>query len=210
MYNLYGCNGTGSASVEAALALSGAEYAIVPIDTSKGEHLSPDFTAINPRQQVPALALPDGSLMTEGSAMMQHIADAFPAAGLAPQPGTPERAQHDRWLVFMAVNIYEGELRKAYAERYTDNAEGVEGGRVVNPHEYQDAFGFVQTAEAAVARLKQAGKGDPEILAKIERELGAVEPAWPALVPPEQIATDASLLYGAAARIEIALLSAEW
>jgi hypothetical protein len=98
-------------------------------------------------------------------------------------------------------------LVKTAAEEY---AAGVEGGRVVNPHEYQDAFGFVQTAEAAVARLKQAGSGDPEILAKVERELGTLQPAWPALVPPEQISTDASLLYGAAARIEIALLSAEW
>lgn len=127
MYLLYGSNGSGSASVEAALALSGAEYRVVQTPTAEGMHLTEDFKAINPRQQVPALRLPEGSVMTEGSAMMLHLADALPAARLAPAPGTPARAQHDRWLIFMAVNIYEGELRKAYSDRYTDDPAGVEG-----------------------------------------------------------------------------------
>ncbi|MBW8285212.1 MAG: glutathione S-transferase family protein [Rhizobium sp.] len=127
MYVLYGSNGSGSASVEAALALSGAEYEIVQTPTAEGMHLTEDFKAINPRQQVPALRMPDASVMTEGSAMMLHLADAFPAAQLAPPPGTPARAQHDRWLVFMVVNIYEGELRKGYSDRYTDDADGAVG-----------------------------------------------------------------------------------
>jgi glutathione S-transferase len=71
--------------------------------------------------------LPDGSIMTETAAMLLHIADAHPAARLAPPPGTPARAQHDRWLVFLAVNVYEGELRKMYGERYTADGEGREG-----------------------------------------------------------------------------------
>jgi hypothetical protein len=88
--------------------------------------------------------------------------------------------------------------------------EGVEGGRVVNPHEYQDALGFVRTAEEAVARLKQRGAGHPELFAKVERELEALDAALPGVVPPEQVSADASLFHGAAARIEIALLSLEW
>lgn len=58
MYLLYGSNGSGSASVEAALALSGAEYQVVQTPTAEGMHLTEDFKAINPRQQVPALRLP--------------------------------------------------------------------------------------------------------------------------------------------------------
>ena len=124
MYKLYGSPTSGSAAVEAALAAVGADYAVIPTITSEGQHLTDAFRAINPRQQVPALMLPDGSVMTEGAAMMLHLADAFPDAGLAPPPGSPARAQHDRWLIFMAVNIYEGELRKAYPERYSDDASG--------------------------------------------------------------------------------------
>ena len=125
MYKLYGSLGTGSAAVEAALAEAGAEYEVIPVVTKEGAHLTDEYTTINPRQQVPSLQLPDGSVMTEGAAMMMHIADAFPQAALAPKPGASARAQHDRWLVFMAVNIYEGELRRAYPERYSDDAVSV-------------------------------------------------------------------------------------
>lgn len=125
MYRLYGSAGSGSAAVEAALAESGANYVAVTVNTGEGEHLSAEFAAVNPRKQVPALELPDGSVMTESAAMMLHLADAFSAAGLAPPPGSAARAQHDRWLLFMAVNIYEGELRRFYSDRYTDDAAGI-------------------------------------------------------------------------------------
>jgi glutathione S-transferase len=122
MYRLYGSIGSGSVSVEAALAEAGVDYQVVPTSTGDGKHLTEEYRAINPRQQVPALQLPDGSIMTEGSAMMLHLADAFPQVYLAPAPGSSARAQHDRWLIFMAVNIYEGELRKAYSARYSEDA----------------------------------------------------------------------------------------
>lgn len=125
MYRLYGSRGTGSAAVEAALAEAGAAYEVVATNTKAQAHMTEEYRAINPRQQVPALQLPDGSVMTEGSAMLLHIADALPQAGLAPAPGTPARAQHDRWLIFMAVNIYEGELRHYYPDRYSDHADSV-------------------------------------------------------------------------------------
>lgn len=128
MYELYGSIGSGNACVEAALAVSGANYRVITIRTGEKEHLAESFRVINPRQQVPALRLPDGTIMSESAAMMLHLADAFPDARLAPIPGSSARAQHDRWLIFMAVNLYEGELRKAYANRYTqavDEAEGV-------------------------------------------------------------------------------------
>lgn len=129
MYKLFGSPGTGSVSVEAALAQVGADYVVIDINTGDGAHLTEAYRAINPRQQVPALELPDGSVMSEGAAMLLHLADAFPHAQLAPPPASPARAQHDRWLIFMAVNLYEGELRKAYSERYTDDPAGAEGVR---------------------------------------------------------------------------------
>jgi glutathione S-transferase len=124
MYKLYESINSGSSAVEAALSEASADYVTVPTSTAEKRHLSEEFRAINPRQQIPALTLPDGSVMTEGAAMLLHIADAFPQAQLAPPPGSSARAQHDRWLIFMAVNIYEGELRKAYSSRYSDDPSG--------------------------------------------------------------------------------------
>jgi glutathione S-transferase len=104
MYKLYGTKGTGTSAIKAALAEAGVPFEEVEVATREKQHLTAGYQKINPRQQVPALMLPDGSIMTETAAMLLHIADAHPAARLAPPPGTPARAQHDRWLVFLAVN----------------------------------------------------------------------------------------------------------
>jgi glutathione S-transferase len=61
--------------------------------------------------------------MSEGAAMLLHIADAHPQSRLAPPPGSSERAQHDRWLLFFAVNVYEGELRKIVPQDYVDSKD---------------------------------------------------------------------------------------
>ena len=85
------------------------------------------FAVINPRLQVPVLIHPDGTVITEGPAILVHIADANPAAGLAPAPGTSARARHDRWLAFFQANVYEGMLRELFPDRYTTAPQGKAG-----------------------------------------------------------------------------------
>jgi GST-like protein len=117
-YKLYGWHQTGSLAIEAAFAELGIDYDLVPVSRKTDENLTEAYGKINPRRQLPALMLPDGSIMTEGSAMLLHLADAHPLAKLAPPPGSSARAQHDRWLSYFQANIYEGELRKLFPERY--------------------------------------------------------------------------------------------
>ena len=62
---------------------------------------SPAYLAINPMGKVPALSH-DGQVVTECAAICAYLADAFPAAGLAPSPGDPARAPYYRWLFFGA------------------------------------------------------------------------------------------------------------
>jgi len=60
---------------------------------------SPAYRAINPMGKVPAVT--HGSrIVTEGAAICAYLADAFPAAGLAPAP--TGRADYYRWLFFAA------------------------------------------------------------------------------------------------------------
>jgi GST-like protein len=126
-YRLYGWRQTGSMAIEAAFAEAGVDYDFVSVSRKTDENLKAEFTRINPRQQLPALMLPDGSVMTEGAAMLLHIGDAFPEARLIPKSGSSERAQHDRWLLYFAVNVYEGELRQLRPGRYTTEPAGAEG-----------------------------------------------------------------------------------
>jgi glutathione S-transferase len=120
-YVLYGWRQTGSLAIEAAFAELGVDYDLVQVSRKTDENLTEAFRKINPRQQLPALRLPDGSIMTEGSAMLLHLADAHPHAKLAPPPGSSARAQHDRWLAYFQANIYEGELRKLFPKRYVSD-----------------------------------------------------------------------------------------
>ena len=120
-YTLYGFKFTGSCAIEAALAEARVAHDFIAVNTKAGETRADAFTKINPRQQVPVLQLPDGTIITEGPAILAHIADAHPAVKLSPPPGTSQRATHDRWLAFFHANLYEGELRQLFPERYVDD-----------------------------------------------------------------------------------------
>ena len=126
-YTLYSHDGSGGFAVEAALVKAGAAHKVVTVDTGKGEQNRPEFVAINPMRQVPVLVLPDGTTMTESAAIVVHLANVFPDKGLAPKPATAAHARFLRWMFFMAANLYEGDLRYFYAERYTSDPAGIEG-----------------------------------------------------------------------------------
>jgi glutathione S-transferase len=65
-----------------------------------------DFRTINPKGYVPALALPDGQILTEGPAIVQYIADRVPTKHLAPANGTLERYRLQEWLNFISTEIH--------------------------------------------------------------------------------------------------------
>lgn len=127
MYKLYWSRGSGVVTPQVMLEEIGAEYEKVVIDIEKEENRSPEYLAVNPLGQIPALALADGTILTESAAIVLQIVDEHPEAKLAPPPGSAERARFYRWLVFMAANIYMSDLRHYYPERHTTDPGGVEG-----------------------------------------------------------------------------------
>lgn len=129
MYQLYWSPATGAFVVEAVLEELGLPYRRVSTITGQDEHRKPAYVAMNPLQQIPSLVLPDGTVMTETAAIVMHLCDCRPEAGLLPAPGTAERARAYRWLVLLAVNFYEADLRFYYPERYTADPAGVDGVR---------------------------------------------------------------------------------
>lgn len=147
-YVLYGNKQSGSFPVEAALAKAGAGYEVVELDLNQGDHERPDFAALNPMRQVPALKLPDGSLMTESAAICIYLASAHPGSGLAPAPGSAAYARFLRWLVFMSNNLYESDLRYFYPDRYTANAAGIAGVKAAGAAGMAKAFGLIEQSLA--------------------------------------------------------------
>ncbi len=60
-----------------------------------------DYLAINPMGKVPAVTH-RGVTVTECAAVCTYLADAFPAAGLAPALDDPARGPYLRWMFFAA------------------------------------------------------------------------------------------------------------
>ena len=93
---------------------SGKDFTLVSVDLMKKRlENGDDYFAVNPKGQVPALLLDDGTLLTEGVAIMQYLADSVPDRqlhkGFTPlfRPDTPEeykptvRAQLEKKLQYV-------------------------------------------------------------------------------------------------------------
>lgn len=146
---LYGYSGAGSAAVELALTAAGLAYDFRDMDRTGGELARAAFTRINPLQQVPVLITPEGDVVTEVPAILNHLADTHPASGLAPPPGSRARAQHDRWLASHHANVYEGILRIFYSDRYTSDPAGVAGVKAAAEAYVSRMFGIFEPALGA-------------------------------------------------------------
>lgn len=110
MFKLYYAPGACSLSPHIALREAGLPFELIRVDFANNRATSDGKTlaAVNPKNQVPALLLPNGELLTEGAVMVQHIADAAPESGLAPRAGSFERVRLQEWLNFIATELHKG------------------------------------------------------------------------------------------------------
>lgn len=88
-----------SVGVRILLEELGAPYTLHVLNMNREEQRQPAYLAVNPTGKVPAI-VQDGALVTEQPAIFIHLADLFPAAGLAPALGDPLRGPYLRWLVY--------------------------------------------------------------------------------------------------------------
>ena len=122
MYTLYGKQGSGSASSEAALEIVGAPYRIVETASWEPNDAFAELLEVNPLGQIPTLVLPDGSVLSESAAILIHLDSAHPEAGLLPRD-LAARAQAVRGLVFIAANCYSAIGIIDYPERWCEDAD---------------------------------------------------------------------------------------
>ena len=87
---------------EAGIPLELEKVDLATHKTASGQ----DFNTINPKGYVPALRFDDGSVLTEGPAIVQYLADQKPATGLAPAAGTMERYRLQEWLTFIGTELH--------------------------------------------------------------------------------------------------------
>jgi glutathione S-transferase len=81
-----------------------------------------DFLAVNPLGLVPAIRTDDGEVLTENAAILQYIADRFPAAGLAPAGGMA-RSRLQQWLCFTGTELHKALFVPLFDAMMPDDAK---------------------------------------------------------------------------------------
>ncbi len=117
---LYFSPGACSLSPHIVLLEAGLPFTMEQVDLrAKTTAGGADYRAINPKGYVPALALDEGVLLTEGPAIVQYLADRVPERQLAPPAGSLERYQ-----LAALLNYISCEIHKNYAPLFRpDSAE---------------------------------------------------------------------------------------
>ncbi|WP_213712894.1 glutathione transferase GstA [Cedecea lapagei] len=65
-----------------------------------------DFFTVTPKGYVAALELDNGEILTEGTAIVQYLADLQPEKGLAPLAGSWARVRLQEWLNFITSELH--------------------------------------------------------------------------------------------------------
>lgn len=125
-HTLYRVAGWGSVIAEAMLAVADIPCDFIDVDGFDAPGEARDrLLVVNPLAQVPTLALPDGTIMTESAAIALYLAELAPNAPLAPPPGSPERPRFLHYLVWMVANVYPTFTYGDYPERWSSDADGL-------------------------------------------------------------------------------------
>lgn len=82
----------------------GVPYEVVLRSTADGSLKTPEYLKLNPNGAVPTLVDGD-TVVYESAAICLHLADKFPDAGLAPAPGTADRAHYYQWVLYTMATL---------------------------------------------------------------------------------------------------------
>lgn len=154
---------------------SGKDFSLIGVDLmQKRMENGDDFLKVNPKGQVPALLLDDNTLLTEGVAIMQYLADSVADRQLLAPVGSINRYKTLEWLNFIATELHKGftplfrpdtpeeykpavrallDKKLAYVDESLANAEWITGSRF----SIADAYLFTVLRWAFAVKLDMAG-----------------------------------------------------
>lgn len=133
---LYYSPGACSLSPHIALLEAGLPYDLVKVDLrAKTLENGDDYLKINPKGQVPALALDSGELVTEGPVIVQMIADKASAKNLAPARDSAERYKLLEWLNFVGTELHKN-FGPMFSPVLADDAKAFFKDRVMGKFKY--------------------------------------------------------------------------
>lgn len=100
-------------------------------------------------------------------------------------------------------------LLAAHATLTSAGAEleiAIKDGVIIEPHEYQDAHGFILATSMLLAELDSTDGAERDAIDTAREQVGLALAQVPSVSIPTEVTADPSVVFGAAARIELAAL----
>lgn len=103
-----------------ALAEAGAEFEAIRLDLVAGDQKAAAYLAVNPKARAPALVT-DRGVLTETTAILAYVAQAYPAAKLAPVDDPFAFAQVQAFTGYLATTVHVAHAHRKRHYRWTDD-----------------------------------------------------------------------------------------
>jgi glutathione S-transferase len=143
MLTLYYAPGTCALASHLALEYAGAPYEAVRLDFKAQQQRSPEYLQVNPKGRVPALATERG-VLTETPAVLQFIAQSFPAAKLAPLDDVFALGRVNAFNNYLCSTVHVAHAHKGRGPRWVDDEQSMEAMKKKVPQNMADCFTLIE------------------------------------------------------------------
>ncbi|MDE2607030.1 MAG: glutathione S-transferase N-terminal domain-containing protein [Burkholderiales bacterium] len=145
MLTLYYAPGTCALASHLALEITGAPYEAVRLDFKLQQQRSPEYLRVNPRGRVPALVT-DRGVLTETPALLQYIAQSFPAAQLAPLDDAFLLAKANEFNSYLCSTVHVNHAHKGRGYRWVepDDTAAIEAMKKKVPQTMAESFAQIE------------------------------------------------------------------
>ncbi len=142
MLKLYYAPHTCALASHIALEEAGAQYETVRVSFQSDDQKKREYLAINPKARVPSL-LTDKGILTETPALLAYIAQAYPAAKLAPaDPFDFARAQE--FNSFLCSTVHVAHAHRMRGTRWVDEPAAIREMQRCAPDRVAGAFALIE------------------------------------------------------------------
>ncbi len=129
-------------------------YRTEPVESRSGQTTTDSYTAMDPRQKIPALD-DEGFILTESPAIVTYLAERYGAGRHGLIPACPfERARYFEWLSFASMEL---DATSLYVLRRHEGLPAIYGEAPVATRAARGYFD--KMIRAAATRYSQAGSG---------------------------------------------------
>jgi glutathione S-transferase len=182
MYKLYYGAGAASLAIHWMLIELGVPFETVAVDLDSKAQKSPEYLKLNPNGVVPTLVV-DGKPQAEAASLLLLLAERHPKARLAPEPGSPQRADYLQWMLAFA-NTLQPAYRLWF---YPDEAAGAANTEAAKEESRKKIEAFWTRVDALLSDGRRYFLGDQltavdfmaTMLARWSRNMPKPATAWP-------------------------------